>query len=347
MNRVAQSVSPFLQQLPKVELHLHLEGAIPPETLLGVFRRHGNTEMACLEDVLRLYQHRDFYDFLAHFRTILEWLRDADDLEPITYDVLSNLARQNVRYAEVIFSPGTLLHFHGLDPDRVLDAIQRGYARARSEHTIEIALLLDLTRNVGLEYGSRMARFAAGAQDRGVIGITLGGNERDFPAAPYAEIYQWARDQGLRVTAHAGEAAGPESVWDCIRLLGVERIGHGVRMEDDPRLAEYVVEHGIAIECCPWSNVLTGAVESLEAHPVRRWFERGVRLSINSDDPTLFGTDITRELARLQAAHGFSDGEILHIMAQAVQMSFLPEGGKARLRRLLAEFAVQNGFQTL
>ena len=108
-----------------------------------------------------------------------------------------------------------------------------------------------------------------------------------------------------------------------------------------------VVEHGIAIECCPWSNVLTGAVESLEAHPVRRWFERGVRLSINSDDPTLFGTDITRELARLQAAHGFSDGEILHIMAQAVQMSFLPEEGKVRLRRLLAEFAVQNGFQTL
>ena len=134
---------------------------------------------------------------------------------------------------------------------------------------------------------------------------------------------------------------------DCIRLLGVERIGHGVRMEDDPRLAEYVVEHGIAIECCPWSNVLTGAVESLEAHPVRRWFERGVRLSINSDDPTLFGTDITRELARLQAAHGFSDGEDPPHHGAGGADELPARGRKVRLRRLLTEFAVQNGFQTL
>lgn len=323
----------LLQRVPKVELHLHLEGSIQPETLLALFRRHGHWRYRTLGQVQRLYRHRNFREFLAHFREILRALRAAEDFEPITYHLLKDLASQNVRYAEVTFAPAALILFHRLDLDRVLEAIQAGYARARRESGIEMALLVDLIRDLGVENGWRMAHWAAEARHRGIVGINLGGHEREFPAAPFAEIFRWARDHGLHTTAHAGEGDGPQSVRDCVDLLAAERIGHGTRAVEDPALIEDLVQRRVPIECCPGSNVATGIVPNLEAHPVRRLFDRGVFLSINSDDPALFGTNITRELAQLQAVHAFTDAEIGQLMRNAVEMSFLPEERKEALRR--------------
>ncbi|MBI3945187.1 MAG: adenosine deaminase [Armatimonadetes bacterium] len=321
----------FLRDLPKVELHIHLEGSIGPETLLSLFRRHANPEYTTLEQVRRLYRHGSFPEFLALFREILRALRAAEDFEPITFALLADLAAQNVRYAEVTFAPFALSHFHGLDPDRILDAIQAGAARARADHHIHMALLVDLIRNMGVENGWRTARWAARARDRGVVGINLGGDEREFPAAPFAGIYRWARDQGLRTTAHAGEGDGPESIRDCARLLRAERIGHATRAVEDPALLDELAERRIPVECCPGSNVATGIVPDLAAHPVRRFFDHGVRLSINSDDPPLFATTLTRELQQLQAVHHFTDAEIRQLARSAVEMSFLPEERKAAL----------------
>lgn len=327
----------WLRALPKVELHVHLEGAIRPETVLHLFRRHGNREVTSPRQVRELFVHRHFREFLNHYKTICQWLRDPEDLERVTREFLRDLAAQNVRYVEATVSPGALRALAGWEPERVLEAVRRGYLQVHGELGLEMALLVDLVRNLGPEEGWRMVRLAARWRDRGVVGITLGGNERDFPAAPYADIYRWARDQGLRTTAHAGEWAGPESVWDCLRLLQVERIGHGVRACEDPALVDHLVERQVPLECCPTSNVATGVVRAWEEHPVGDLHRRGVRLGINSDDPTLFGTTLTRELELLHRVHGFGEEDLARVLRQSIEMAFLPEERKQLLARELEE----------
>jgi adenosine deaminase len=168
-------------------------------------------------------------------------------------------------------------------------------------------ILVDLIRNHGPEAGWPAARFAAKSRHLGVVGINLGGDEANFPAGPYAEIYAFARDQGLGLTAHAGEAAGPESVWTCVEELGVERLGHAARAAEDPKLLDVIAARGIVIEACPTSNVLTGAVRSFEAHPLGEFVRAGCRVCLNTDDPTFFGCTLSGEHAKARQAFGFDD----------------------------------------
>lgn len=321
-----------IAQMPKVELHLHLEGAIRPETMLRIFQRHGNPSVTTLEEARRLFVHRSFREFLEHYKELNEWLKEEADIELAARELMEDLAAQNVRYVEVTVSPGTVEWLSGLQGERVLAAAVEGLTWGGEQHGVRWRIILDLVRNLGVERGWEMARTASRWRDRGVGGITLGGNETDFPASPYAEIYAWARDQGLLTTAHAGEGAGADSVWDCVRLLKVDRIGHGTRMVEDPALIRYAVERGIHVECCPTSNVETGVVSSPEEHPVRRLHDAGVRLGINTDDPALFRTTLTQELEGLHRVHKFSPEELYRLQLQAAESAIDPEAALEALQ---------------
>jgi adenosine deaminase len=196
---------------------------------------------------------------------------------------------------------------------------------------IEIALVADLVRDFGPAEEMRTLEALKEVRDCGVIGIGIGGSEHAFPPEPFAALYREARRMGFRTTAHAGEAAGPDSVWGAVRALEAGRIGHATRAIEDPVLLDHLAEHRIPVECCPVSNVRTGAVASLQDHPIRRYFERGLLVSVNTDDPAMFGTSLADEYRQLVEQCGFSRGDILALLHRTIESSWLPEGRKIRL----------------
>ncbi|HEY3281589.1 MAG TPA: adenosine deaminase [Armatimonadota bacterium] len=331
-------MSEFLDSLPKVELHVHVEGAVRPETALRLFRRYGAAEYDSEPAVRRLFTHDSFASFLAHYRCLCRAFRAPEDLELLAAEFVEDQAAQRILYTEAILSPGAVRALCGIPAREGLEAVLRGIAAGERACGVRVVLLLDLVRNLGLEEGWRIAELALSRMGQGVVGITLGGDETRFPAAPYAELYQWARGWGLHTTAHAGEGAGPGSVWDCTQKLGVERIGHGVRAIEDAALLEYLAEHKVPLECCPTSNVATGVVSDWPSHPVRALYDRHIPLSVSTDDPTLFGTTLSRELQGLMDHHDFTAGEVGGIVRSAIDQSFLDPAGREGLHRQLDEY---------
>ncbi len=249
--------------------------------------------------------------------------------EPITYELLEREAQCNVRYVEASFSP--LDHvFRGLDYGEMLDAINRGIARARSRFNVLCNIRVDLVRNYGPERGMEVLDWI---EDKGenIISVDIGGSEERFPPRPYAEVFRRAREMGLHTVAHAGEAAGPESIWEALRFLEVERIGHGVAAKDDLSLIEYLRSRGIGVEACPTSNVRTRVVPSLSEHPIRRFFEVGLKVSVNTDDPSMFWTDMNNEYLQLQEELDFKPHELFKLSLNAVESSFLQREDKDRI----------------
>lgn len=312
-------------RLPKVELHLHLEGAIPREALRELTLKYGGDP----PDPPTGY--RDLPHFIVAWLRRIRPLRAAEDFAFAAEAVARDLARQNVRYAEAFFSPGDFRR-KGLDLLRIAESIRNGLSRVPG---VEVALIVDLVRDLGPGLALETLDALDGARSLGVVGVGIGGSEQAFPPGPFAPAFEKARRMGLRTTAHAGEAAGAASVWGAIRALQVDRVGHATRAEEDPRLIDHLAERRIPLELCPLSNVRTKVVPSLREHPVRRWFDRGLLVTVNTDDPAMFGNSLAEEYRGLASEHGFTHGEIRRLVLNAVEVSWLSPEGKAAIRRRL------------
>ncbi len=325
------SRSNWFEQVPKVELHLHLEGAIPYEALWQLIQKYGgDPSTPDLVALKRKFKFRDFPHFLENWAWKNEFLREYEDFTFIAEAVANDLARQNIRYVEAFFSPPDFAH-HGLQTQRLAEAIRAGLSRVPD---VEIALVADLVRDHGPERAAITLAEVNEARDSGIVGIGIGGAEHDYPPQPFENVYKEARRLGLRTSAHAGEAMGAESIWGAIRSLQVDRIGHGTRAEEDEALLDYLAEHRLPLEMCPISNVRTGAVKSFEEHPVRRYFERGIVVTINTDDPKMFGNSLAEEYLLLEEKLGFSRDEIRSLILQGIQASWLPQERKRQLVEL-------------
>ena len=328
--RVAPVRRDWLERLPKVELHLHLEGAIPHAALWQLICKYGgDSRVPSIEALARYFVYRDFPEFIDKWIWKQGFLREAADFELIGAAVAAELARQNIVYAEAFYTPSDVGRF-GLSAQDVALALRRGLS---SVAAAEVALIVDLCRDQGpVGGGVTLEETAEVAAQAGVIGIGIGGSEQLYPPEPFAAVYERARQLGLRTTAHAGEVAGPESVWGAIRALGVDRIDHGLRAVDDPALVAYLADRRLPVTSCPGSNVATGAVASFESHPIRRLLDAGVVVSVATDDPAMFGLTLAGELAALQSRLGFSDGDVRVLMLDAVESCWLPDARRAALR---------------
>jgi adenosine deaminase len=265
-------------------------------------------------------------------------LREYEDFTFVAAAVARDLARQNIRYAEVFYSPADF-RSAGLEVQRLTEAIRDGL---REVPDVEIALVADLVRDYGPESGARTLACVNEVRSLGVIGIGIGGSEHRFPPEDFAPVYRQARDLGFRTSAHAGEAAGPESIWGAIRTLAVDRIGHGTRAIEDPDLVEYLAAQKVPLELNVLSNVRTKVVAEVGRHPARLYYQRGIPLSINTDDPKMFGNSLAEEYLALRRHLGFSQVEILCLIKQGIQTSWLPERRKLDL---LSQF--QSEFTTV
>lgn len=336
------SIQTYLAAVPKAELHVHLEGSILPGTLLTLAKRNGIELPATTVDGLReLFAFRDFDHFIEIYGMISRCLKTTDDFETIAYEFGAEMARQHCLYAEVTFTP-SFHHHHGHPDNLFLDGLERGRKSAREEFGVEIRWVFDIIRNItgpelNAEYADYTTSLAIECMNMGVISLGLGGGENGFPPEPFAQYFTRAKAAGLHSDPHAGEVAGPESVWGAIRSLGAERIGHGVRSIEDPELVAYLAQHEIPIEVNPTSNIRLGVYPSLSVHPLRRLYEAGVPLSVNSDDPPLFSTTLNEEVLTLAGEFAFDVATIDDILLNGVRHSFLPPDEKAALEKRFTE----------
>jgi len=318
----------WFERVPKVELHLHLEGAIPHETLWALVQKYsGDPLVPDLKALKHKFEYRDFPHFIETWIWKNRFLREYQDFTFIAEAVARDLAGQNIRYVEAFFSPSDFAR-HGLKTQKLTEAIRTGLSRVTE---VEVALVADFVRDSGSEKAAVTLAEVNEVRDLGVVGVGIGGSEQEFPPEPYEEVYKEARQLGFHTSAHAGEAAGAKSIWGAIRSLRVDRIGHGTRAEEDESLLDYLAEHRTPLEMCPISNVRTGVVNSLEEHPVRRYFERGIIVTINTDDPKMFGNSLAEEFLLLEAKLGFSRDELRSCILQGIQAAWLSEDRKQQL----------------
>ncbi|MFW9916973.1 MAG: adenosine deaminase [Candidatus Thorarchaeota archaeon] len=318
--------------MPKTELHLHLEGAIPLKTLFQLIETQGgDPTINSIDDLKKKLVYTDF----AHFIELWVWkntfIKEEQDFEEITYQILRELNNQNVKYLEAYYSPGDYIR-QGLTTSGITEAIITGKKRAYRDFGIQCDLIIDLVRDHGPEIGMQRVEEVTPFLGKGVIGIGIGGSEQEFPADPYEPIYKEAKRRGFRLTAHAGEAAGPASIWAAIQKLECERIGHGVRAEEDPQLVAFLKESQIPLELCVISNVKTRVCKSVESHPIKQYYEEGLMVTVNSDDPTMFNTSLTHEYEILAQNLKFSIQDIRQLTLNGIAASFMSEEEKETMK---------------
>jgi aminodeoxyfutalosine deaminase len=280
---------------PKIELHVHLEGTVRPATLFEIARRNDYALPAETEEGLaELYDFRDFAHFIEVWILTTNALRTEEDFRQVVVDYAAEAASHGAVYLEAIFSPGERVK-RGIGWDAIFSGYCDGAQEARELHGVEVRLTPDAVRGFPLEDAEQVVRYSAAYRDRGIVGVGLGGLEADYPPEPYEPAFTLARELGLASVPHAGEVAGPPSVRGALEQLGADRVRHGIRAVEDPGLVNELAGRGTVLDICPISNVRTRAVASLETHPLPRLVEAGVRCSISTDDPAMFGTDLTTD----------------------------------------------------
>jgi aminodeoxyfutalosine deaminase len=297
---------------PKAELHLHLEGSADPEAMQQL------EPGLALEDIRGMYHFTDFQGFLHTFKWVVERLRRPTDYAQVTRALLDRLVSQNVRYAEITLSAGVVL-WKGQEFAPIYSAVRQ----AAGEFPIEVRWILDAVRQFGPDRALRVAELAAERVNGGVIAFGIGGDEKRGPAGWFADTYRFAKIAGLHLTAHAGETMGPSSIWAALEI-GAERIGHGIRAVEDPVLMRHLRDRRIPLEVCITSNVMTGAVQSLDAHPLRKLYDAGVPITLSTDDPGIFNTTLSGEYDLAARLFGFGPAEMLEIAENAFRFAFQP-----------------------
>ncbi|MFS8097329.1 adenosine deaminase [Lentzea alba] len=320
----------FVHALPKVELHVHLVGSAGVDTVLELARRHPEagvpTDRAELE---RFYTFRDFDHFLKVYWAVQSMLKGRDDIHTLVVGLAADLARQNVRYAEVTVTPYNHL-LDGMSGDELLAGLASGRAAAAAMG-VELAWCFDIPGEKGLEGARETLAFALHERPEGLVSFGLGGPEVGVGRAQFAPFFDAARDAGLHSVPHAGETSGPETIWSAVRDLRAERIGHGTSCTQDPALVEHLVLKGIPLEVCPTSNVRTQQVSSIAEHPVRQMLDAGVVVTLNTDDPPFFGATLEGEYLAVASALELSHSEVARLAENAVLASFLPNQRKTEL----------------
>ena len=301
------SMADFIAALPKAELHLHLEGSIEPETLheLDPSRTYDG-----------LYEYADFDAFLKTFGVVGKLLRHPDDYALITRRLLERLHAQDVRYAEIIVAAGVVL-WKECEFDPIFDAIRA----AAAESPVRVRWILDAVRQFGPEHVMRVAELAAEHREQGVVAFGIGGSEERGPAEWFKTAFAFAKEAGLHLVAHAGESMGPESIWAALEL-GAERIGHGIAAARDEALMRHLRERDIPLEICITSNLVTGVVRRLEDHPVRRLFDAGVPITLNTDDPAMFRCSLNGEFRVAAERFGFTEAELRAVAENGFRYAF-------------------------
>ena len=333
------TIEQYLRQAPKAELHVHLEGSIRPATLLTLAQRNGvHLPYTTVPQLQQWFTYRNFAHFVEIFALISSCLRTTEDYELITYEFGATMAQQHIRYAEVTFSPSTHAARPGITHKVFLSGLARGRERARRDFGVEIRWIFDIVRNIDDErrrfaLADYTVAIAIESKNEGVIALGLGGAENGYPPELFAPYFERARAAGLHLAPHAGETVGPTSVWEAIKTLGAERIGHGVRSVEDQKLLQTLVAEHIPLEVCPTSNIRLGVYPSLQEHPLPLLLSAGVVVTINSDDPALFNTTLTDELMLLKTAFHFDLTVIDNILLNGVRCSFLPAQQKDEMER--------------
>jgi len=305
---------------------------VQPATLLAIIEEDKiRAPYSSVEQIVRRYEYTDFLNFIKAYVETVNYIRDERHFDRITYEMLFSCSKSNVHYVEASFSPRDHIQ-NGLRFNEMLNYINKGVERAKRDFGIEANLRIDLVRNSTFDEGMEILEFIEKKPDN-IVSVDLGGKEREFPPSLFVEHYKKVTKLGLHRVAHAGEAAGPESIWDAIRSLDVERIGHGVTAKQDSELVEHLKQEQIPIEMCPVSNLRTGVVSSILEHPIREFYDRGLLVTVNSDDPALFHTDMNNEYITLHKELGFSVEELYQISLNGLKSAFIDEDRRSSLAR--------------
>jgi len=334
MIELSERLEPFIWKIPKVELHLHLEGAIPLPTLLNFIQKRGkDNSLKNLGDLKKRLVYSNFTQFIKVWLWKNSFITEYEDFEELAYQVLQSLSQQNVKYVEAFYSPRDFTFRNKkLSACGITESLIKGKKKAFDDFGIRSELIVDLGRDYGPRMGMGLVKELAVYLGLGLIGIGLGGSEKLFPAGLFTKVYREARNRGFRLTAHAGEAAGAKSIWAALDKLETERIGHGLRAYEDPRLIDYLKERQIPLEVCVVSNIKTQVCKTFKEHPIRNYFQDGLMVTINSDDPTMFDTSITNEYLVLVQRFGFSLEEIRKINLNSIKASFMSDKEKDSMR---------------
>jgi aminodeoxyfutalosine deaminase len=325
------TVEDFVRGLPKAELHVHLQGAASVPTVLELARRHPTAGVPTEESQLRdFYRFTDFAHFIEVYISVNRLVRTAADVQALVTGLGRDLAETRVRYAEVTVTPDSHL-LMGIAPEAVAEALEQGRAEVLATHGVELAWIFDIPGELGLESGLRTLDWVQRHRPEHSVGFGLGGPEIGVPRQQFREVFAQAADLGLRCVPHAGETTGPQTVRDSIELLGAVRIGHGISAAQDPELMAELVERDIVLEVCPASNLRTRAVARIEEHPfpVLRW--AGVRVTVNSDDPGMFDTDLNREYLTAHRDFGLDRADLAELAREAMRASFAGDATRARV----------------
>ena len=331
-----------IEKLPKTDLHVHLDGSLRLKTILELAEKQRVDLPAKDEDGLKKAMNLgencgSLVEYLKAFDVTLRVLQTADSLTRAAYELAEDAAKENVRYMEVRYSP--MLHTRrDLPLTTVVEAVLEGLRSAQDKYGIESNVIICGIRNVSSESSLEMAELAVAYKNRGVVGFDLAGAEYDHPAKHHRAAFQLVRDNNINVTIHAGEAYGPESIAQAIHVCGAHRIGHGCRLRENGALLHYITDHRIPLECCPSSNVQTGAVKELAAHPLKLYFDLGVRVTINTDNHLITDTSVSKELFLVHTKLGVPFVDIKSMILAGVKSSFQPFHEKqASVRRVAAE----------
>jgi adenosine deaminase/aminodeoxyfutalosine deaminase len=326
--------------MPKAELHVHHIGSASPRTVAGLASRYaGSTPVPADEARLAEYfTFTDFRHFIEVYLSVVDLIRDAEDIRALTYEVARDLAAQNVRYAELTLTPYSCV-VRGIAAEAYCEAVEDARHRAEADFDLQLRWCFDIPGEAGIPSADLTLAVALDQRPDGLVSFGLGGPEVGVPRAQFASHFARARAAGLHSVPHAGESTGPQTIWDAIEHLGAERIGHGISAAQDPELLAYLAEHRIPLEVCPTSNVRTRSVASLAEHPLPLLVAAGVPVSINSDDPPMFSTTLNREYEVAAELLGLDIDGVADLAQAAVLASFLDTAGKSRLLAELKTYA--------
>lgn len=351
----------FYRQIPKVDLHRHLEGSLRPGTLLEIAAQHGiplpNGDFHALVQMQRS-DPLTFSNFLSKFSTLRQFYRSPEVIERVTHEAIADAAMDGVMYLELRFTPVALGRLQGFSLSRVIDWVERAALDASRQYGLPVGLIASVNRHEPVELAEEVVRLtaerlaaerlaaerlaadntAAGEQPFcGIVGVDLAGNEAEFSARPFAGLFREARESGLHITIHAGEWGGAENVREAIELLNTERIGHGVRVVEDPAVMALARERGVPFEVCVTSNYQSGAVPRLDDHPLARMIEAGLRVTVNTDDPSISVITLTDEYRLLREDLGLSGAALAGCIHTAVRASFLPPAERDALEQKIEQ----------
>ena len=320
----------FIASLPKAEIHVHHVGSASPRIVSELAARHPGTVPSDLDALRDFYRFRDFAHFIEVYLAVVDLIREPEDVRLLTYEIASDMAGQRIRYAEVTLTPYTSV-LAGIPIEAFVEAVEDARVAAERDHGIRLRWVYDIPGEFGVPSAEETLGYALRHAPETLIGFGLGGPEVGVDRPQFKQVFDQARAAGLHSVPHAGETTGPQTVWDALLDLGAERIGHGTSSVQDPRLLDYLVERRIPLEVCPTSNIATRAVDTLENHPIRQLYDAGVFVTVNSDDPPMFGTTLNREYEIAARLLDLDETGIADLAKNAVQATFLSDQEKGAL----------------